>query len=470
MPQENAKPAEVTINEEAGLGPEWVPIDVPPIIPANPPLPSGAAKYQVASLPPGYQHDVSFVDSGKGSPDIPKLSLMPLGIQGNPATNAAIQSTASKTVQAAKAASAKIELLAPSIFVETDQTVTLPGPLVLDLAPELPNTFFAGPGGILNPGGADQELSFFSATNPLLGTLTPLVYPEFAICGAANWVGGSLGLDSSWSTSGSYFGGAEVLGYKSVSSGTCDVTINTGSPIYSCVAVMSLWKTTGLAPAVVQSVSSSAMTAGTVTLTFPSPVTSGNMVFIQITGSQGSYSGVPPIEPRGPFTVTDNVGNVYQELGHLASLDSPPGGNAFQCFISQWACSDISGGSLTITVSQPSADPYGYWIIGVAEFSNIQKIPPSAIPTFRRIVPSDLPVFGPSGPSHSVGAVPDPGSTAGVVKYLREDATWVNPTGGGSSAQVEVNGVLVSSDKIFYMDGVQDGAPVWGVAINGASQ
>lgn len=468
MPNEKAKPAEMTINEEAGLPDNWVPVDAPPIIPANPPLPPGAPRYQVASLPPGYQHDVSFVDSGKGSPDIPKLSLMPLGIQGNPATNAAIQSTATKTVQTAKVASAKIELLAPSIFVETDQTVTLPGPLVLDLAPELPNTFFAGPGGILNPGGSDQVLSFFSATNPLLGALTPLTYPEFAICGAANWVGGALALDSSWNTSGVFFGGASATGYKSVSSGICDAVVDTGSPTFSCVAIMSLWKTTGLTPAVVQSITSSVVTAGTVMLTLPSPVTPGNMVFIQITGNQGSYSGTPPIEPRGPFTVSDNFGNVYQELGHLASLDNPPGGNQFQCFISQWACSDVVGGSLTVTISQPSADPYGNWMIGVVEFSNIQKTPPSAIPTFRRIVPSDLPVFGPSGPHHAQGAVPDPGSTAGVVRYLREDATWDNP--GGGTAQIEVNGVLVSSDLIFYMDGVQDGAPAWGVSINGASQ
>src|SRR6185437_7909059 len=46
------------------------------------------------------------------------------------------------------------------------------------------------------------------------------------------------------------------------------------------------------------------------------------------------------------------------------------------------------------------------------------------------IVASDLAgaVFGASGASHSVGAVPDPGSSAGTTRFLREDATWSAPS------------------------------------------
>ena len=43
-----------------------------------------------------------------------------------------------------------------------------------------------------------------------------------------------------------------------------------------------------------------------------------------------------------------------------------------------------------------------------------------------------LPIFVASGASHAAGAVPDPGATAGTTKYLREDATWAVPPGGGS--------------------------------------
>ncbi len=54
-------------------------------------------------------------------------------------------------------------------------------------------------------------------------------------------------------------------------------------------------------------------------------------------------------------------------------------------------------------------------------------------PTMRTIVPADVPVFGASGASHAAGAVPDPGATAGTTRFLREDATWAAPAGGGAS-------------------------------------
>ena len=40
---------------------------------------------------------------------------------------------------------------------------------------------------------------------------------------------------------------------------------------------------------------------------------------------------------------------------------------------------------------------------------------------------SQLPLFGASGTAHARGAVPDPGSSAGTVRYLREDGTWDVP-------------------------------------------
>ena len=38
-----------------------------------------------------------------------------------------------------------------------------------------------------------------------------------------------------------------------------------------------------------------------------------------------------------------------------------------------------------------------------------------------------------SGTLHAAGLAPDPGSTAGTTKFLREDATWVVPAGGGGT-------------------------------------
>lgn len=41
---------------------------------------------------------------------------------------------------------------------------------------------------------------------------------------------------------------------------------------------------------------------------------------------------------------------------------------------------------------------------------------------------SDMDAFGASGSGHKKGLVPDPGSTAGTTKYLREDGTWAEPS------------------------------------------
>ncbi|MEM5389231.1 hypothetical protein VSR68_37605 [Paraburkholderia phymatum] len=58
----------------------------------------------------------------------------------------------------------------------------------------------------------------------------------------------------------------------------------------------------------------------------------------------------------------------------------------------------------------------------------------AAAPLFRQLVGADFPVFGASGASHSAGAVPDPGATAGNTRFLREDGTWQVPSGAGGSS------------------------------------
>ena len=55
---------------------------------------------------------------------------------------------------------------------------------------------------------------------------------------------------------------------------------------------------------------------------------------------------------------------------------------------------------------------------------------------------SDLPVMTGSGSSHSSGAVPDPGATAGSTRYLREDGTWNAPASSSGLADSGANGVL----------------------------
>jgi hypothetical protein len=62
----------------------------------------------------------------------------------------------------------------------------------------------------------------------------------------------------------------------------------------------------------------------------------------------------------------------------------------------------------------------------VANFSSAN----SYIKGFLRITNANptvnLPIFKPSGTGHAIGIVPDTGATAGVTKFLCEDATWKN--------------------------------------------
>lgn len=55
-----------------------------------------------------------------------------------------------------------------------------------------------------------------------------------------------------------------------------------------------------------------------------------------------------------------------------------------------------------------------------------------------------VPVFVASGASHASGIVPDPGSTAGATRFLREDASFAVPPGGGGSAVIPTPPALAS--------------------------
>lgn len=66
-------------------------------------------------------------------------------------------------------------------------------------------------------------------------------------------------------------------------------------------------------------------------------------------------------------------------------------------------------------------------------------------PSWGAIAAADVPAMVASGASHAAGICPDPGSTAGTTRFLREDATWAIPAGGGggspggSSGQLQYN-------------------------------
>ncbi|HET9282619.1 MAG TPA: hypothetical protein VFR24_11720, partial [Candidatus Angelobacter sp.] len=92
---QQAAPKQQTINEEAGLGPEWQAVDTAPIIPSQMSqkgAADGSTKYLQGSVGPAFQHDATFVETAYRSPNAPQLSLMPMGPSGLAQNNAAIQS------------------------------------------------------------------------------------------------------------------------------------------------------------------------------------------------------------------------------------------------------------------------------------------------------------------------------------------------------------------------------------------
>lgn len=72
--------------------------------------------------------------------------------------------------------------------------------------------------------------------------------------------------------------------------------------------------------------------------------------------------------------------------------------------------------------------------------------------TFRKVVPADMPILAPSGATHAAGAAPDPGATAGTTRYLREDATWAVPPGGGGGSSLAIGATVTggTAGRILY--------------------
>ena len=95
---ENPNPATAPEPENYGLPENFVPIDVPPIIPAN--LVPGAGPavnpYKSGTLNPNLSFQQDLVNAGSYGPGVPSTRLMPIGAAGNPQANAAIKSVSTQ--------------------------------------------------------------------------------------------------------------------------------------------------------------------------------------------------------------------------------------------------------------------------------------------------------------------------------------------------------------------------------------
>src|SRR5271166_450794 len=299
--------------DEKNVPANWEPADTPSAGgAAAPPLPNDMPQFFSGSMPPQLQHDTSFVGTEVGTPRIPKYSLMPFGIQGNPSTNAAIASTASKTSSpSSSGSSGMIGLNIPSTFSPMQQTVILPGPLAFDWGVFPYGEVLATPP--ITGAGAYIDEAFGAKSSVAAATfsmgLTPTQANEVVFTIESNNTGAVI--SPGWT---GVPGAGSIADYQIITAvATVPVTYNSSPSTPNWAGGMfSAGIPAGGSPTFVQSASGNISFPYTgTTVTFGTPITAGNAILLFIAGSN-SFAPYP-----GPTaSVTDSQGNAYDALIH----------------------------------------------------------------------------------------------------------------------------------------------------------
>ena len=351
---------------------------------------------------------------------LPTYRVMPVPVQGNPASNAGIQSTAQKVVNESTS-TGTITLDVPNIFTPTTQTVTLPGPLVINLAVEPANTVFAGPASLAS-GAIDAVGTSTGDTNSISSTATPSSTNDLAFFIVSKNTGGggvSTGPDASWTLLLSDSGNNFFLYDKAAGAAGTPVTalIGQATAVIWAAATVLVSSNSGVAPTIVNSasVSSGIIGTGTYTHILPFTPTNGNLLLIVIT------SGNPATPAPSVSGFSDTNNNTWAQLVQEASSNSVPTVGAF---IAAFAASNIVGGSDTISFNTSGA--LGSGDVVAIEISGAGTVL-SAVPTFRKLVSQDLPPVDISG-SNVTGVLPlahggtdsNLSATGGTSQYLQQ--------------------------------------------------
>lgn len=144
-------------------------------------------------------------------------------------------------------------------------------------------------------------------------------------------------------------------------------------------------------------------------------------------GSGGTGGGVPApaagTAAAGKFLRADGTWAVPPGMGGSGTVTSV--GMTVPGFLSVTGSPVTTSGTIAVGLASQSA---GVVFAGPASG-------PSAAPTFRALVQSDLPVMtGDSGAGGQPGAVPAPGAgDAAAGKFLKADGTFAIPSGTGAS-------------------------------------
>jgi hypothetical protein len=420
-----------TIAEEAGLPENWVPIDVAPIVPSRPPQlnpdsSSSSSAPPVGSLPPSYQQNADFVRNAYRGQSTPNLSLMPLGIQGNPATNAAIQSTSTTIATSVVAASGgsggggitSVGLTVPSeLSVANSPLVPPGGTLILTWTPEPAGTVFSG--SLPNLTGFQGTASGSASTPPppTTVTMTPQTATSFGlvlinngIAGPSGWTQVAVSQSNLW--------------YKVISGTTPVSATSTGG--FNHFIDMALF--TGPAPGLVQSGGGGAPNNTTVTLPFTSANISGNTLVIAVSVNLGS--GTDPVS----IVVSDSKQNLYQQIVNHSEVIGIGGGLFGRFSNAIFVMTGCASGSNTVsvTVNGGTSSVNGSFVI--AEFGPLA--PGAGIPSFKVFSGAEIPPIN--------LAIEGNGGVGGILP-VSHGGTGVSTSTGTGSVVLSVSPTLTGT-------------------------
>lgn len=438
-----------SIAAEAGLPENWQPINTTPIIPSKMQQsgePNLSALLQ-ASLPPGFQHDVSFTGTTIRSSHAPGLSLMPLGLQGNPITNAAIQSTASITpTSVPSTVGGAVVLTMPDEFAVATTTTGTGENIGVTWVNEKPGTVFSGPPANLI--GFDASFSTAGAvvSGPATATVvgdSPSGSPEWALyCGQTSGIT-FLADPAGWTPLGGDGAATPQLILPSIPAGGVTVTQSSASGTGSWATNLIYF---GGAPSTfVQNATQSSGGTNTCSVTLPGATTTGNTLLIIIGASVGLPGGPPPQGGPGSYTFTDTQG-----LTAVLGVTSAESYSAIWGSGAQSAVM-IAGGlqntTETVTITSNVENSFNVTVYEITPLSPI-----SARPRFRIPLPPDLSVITGVLGVASGGTGSNLGGTGGTSQVLKQTAVGANITVGQ----------LGASD---LSDGTTGGTPAFGVGV-----
>jgi len=327
-----------------------------------------------------------------------------------------------------------VGLSGPSEFSISGSPVTGTGTLTFSKSNQAANTVWAGP-------------TIGGAAAPTFRALDPADLPNHSAAlittGTLSVLRGGTGLTSGTSGGLVYFNGGSSIDCSALAA-QYKVLIGggAGNPPYTLSGI-------GTAGQVLTSNGTGAdpswQNAGSGTVTSVAMTVPG---FLSVSGT--------PITGSGTLAVTlanQNANTVF--CGPTSGGAATP---TFRSLVAGDVPSLDAAKITTGTFAKAMISSTGTW--SAAEIPNHS----AALLTSGTVAVARLPGMIASGASHAAGIVPDPGSSAGSTKFLREDATWAVPAGGGgggspagSNTQVQFNNSgSFGANAGFFFDPVND--------------